>query len=60
MYERVEKKLHLYAFEPADHTTIGEICAMRIDCLTVPLISKRSKRNSALLQTANSKTFAHG
>jgi hypothetical protein len=25
MYERGEKKLHLYAFEPADHTMTGEI-----------------------------------
>ena len=27
-YERGERKLHLYAFEPADHTMIGEIRAL--------------------------------
>jgi hypothetical protein len=28
MYERGEKKLHLYSFEPADHTMTGEIRAL--------------------------------
>jgi hypothetical protein len=60
MYKQGEKKLHLYAFEPAEHTTIGELRAMLNRLPDGAAYRQAIEWNSAVLQTANAKTSARG